>query len=157
MKADKINLALGLVALLLYTTLVSCQNERKMEEKQFNDAIIKNLDIDETIKWIVILPGLGCNGCIQEAEQFMKENVGKNEIIFVLTKISSLKVLQNKIDIKVNDFQNVFIDRENRFAVSTNNSIYPCIIKIKDGYIVSHEFQSPQNSQAFLRLKSEML
>jgi hypothetical protein len=157
MKTDETKLVLGLVTLLLFNILVSCHNERKMEEKQFNDAIIKNLDIDETIKWIVILPGLGCNGCIQEAELFMKENIGKSEIIFVLTKISSLKVLQNKMDIKVNDYQNVFIDRENRFAVSTNNSIYPCIIKMKDGYIVSHEFQSPQNGQAFLRLKSEML
>lgn len=108
-------------------------------------------------QWIVILPGLGCHGCIQEAEAFMREYIGNTEILFVLTKISSLKILQQKTGIKIEKQTNIYIDREDNFSLPSNNSIYPCIIHLKDGKIVEYEFQSPGNGAAFRKLEDVVL
>jgi hypothetical protein len=97
---------------------------------------------------------LGCHGCIQEAEVFMKDNVEKPDILFVLTNISSLKILQQKIGVQIKDYPNVYVDWENAFSIPTDNSIYPCIIRIENRKITAHEFQCPKNGQAFRKLES---
>jgi len=78
-------------------------------------------------------------------------------ILFVLTNISSLKILQQKIGIQIKNCPNVYIDRENIFDVHTDNSFYPCIARIENGKIVEHEFQSPKNGAAFYNLRSLLL
>ena len=147
----------GSVFFVLISIYISCdKNGTKVEIKHLKTAI-EYLDIDDSINWIVILPELGCTGCIREAEMFMKENIENKEIMFVLTKISSLKILQQKININIHDYQNIYIDRENVFNIPTDNTIYPCIVKLKNCTIVSYEFQSPDNSMAFLKLKNHIL
>lgn len=134
----------------------SCNNLKNIEIKFLNSVIENYLEIDNTKKWILILPGVGCTGCIQEAETFVKENVDNNEVIIILTKISSLKILQHKLQININDYSNIYIDKENIFDIPTENSIYPCLVKINNGSVVSYEFQSPGNGKAFHELKSQI-
>ena len=95
------------------------------------------------------MPGLGCNGCIQEAEAFMKTHVTDKRILFVLTNLSSLKILQLKIGIKIDEHDNILVDKNGLFEITTNNRIYPCIIEMKEGKVVSHSFQSPRNEAFF--------
>ncbi|NOY50285.1 MAG: hypothetical protein GXO88_06975 [Chlorobi bacterium] len=109
--------------------------------------------VDSDFKWLVVLPGLGCHGCIQEGEAFMRDHIENQRILFVLTKISSLKILQQKIKIRMEEHPNIYIDRKNVFYFPTDNSIYPCIISMENGEIADHEFQSPKNVDAFWKLK----
>lgn len=125
---------------------VSCKQKIEEVEKKFLTSVIDEIKIDEKYEWIVILPGLGCHGCIQEGEFFMKKNISNTKILFVLTNISSLKILQQKVGIKINDHSNVFVDRNNRFKLPTENAIYPCIIQIKQGEILQYSFQSPKTA-----------
>ncbi len=132
----------------------SCKKSQKEIETDYLSTAIEKLNVSGQVKWVVVLPGLGCHGCIQEAEVFMKDNIEKNDILFVLTNISSLKILQQKIGVRIKDYPNVYVDRENEFNLHTDNSIYPCIIKVENSKIIAHEFQSPQNGQAFRKLDS---
>ncbi|CAD0009618.1 hypothetical protein [Flavobacterium chungangense] len=149
--------------LLFYTILssliafcFSCNKSIQEKEKdQLTDAV-DNIGIKKNIDWIVILPGLGCSGCIQEAEDFLKKNANNKRIFFVLTKIESLKILQQKTGVKIGEHSNIIVDRADQFIVPTDNSIYPCIIKFSDGELLSHEFQSPDNSNAFEKLKARV-
>lgn len=106
--------------------------------------------------WVVILPGLGCNGCIQEGEAFMRDYVDSANIFFILTKVQSLKILQLKIGKTINNRANVYIDQDGFFNIPTKNVVYPCIAQLKDGNIVAHQFQSPANSQAFEWLRTQL-
>lgn len=143
---------LGIVCLVL-SLFVSCKKSIEEIENEHLTQAINQTKIDNNYRWIVVLPGLGCHGCIQEAEAFMSKHIANNEVLFVLTKISSLKILQQKVGFNIEEHTNVFVDRDDVFSVPTDHSIYPCIIKIENGKILAHEFQSPQNGAAFQKLK----
>jgi hypothetical protein len=153
MNAKQYLFLLGITFLTLSLYNSCKKSSKEIEKGYFTDALSK-IDFKDTIKWIVVLPGLGCDGCIQEGEAFMKKYIENKDILFVLTNISSLKILEQKIGIKMKEHQNIYIDRVNGFSISTENSIYPCIIQIKNGKVVSHEFQSPKNGMAFKKLEN---
>lgn len=150
---------ISVYALLLLLVCGMACKEKSVKEKEadYVHEIVNSLPVKKTqYKWLVILPGLGCHGCIQEAEMFMQQNIANSNILFVLTKVESLKILQNKIDIKLNEHPNVYLDKENTIRIPSDNSIYPCIVQLKDGEAVNYQFQAPYNSQAFARLETEV-
>ena len=149
MKMNLKNQLIVLISVLIVLITTSCKNNIKEIETASLTTTIGELKINDHIKWIVVLPGLGCHGCIQEAEAFMRDHIKNTEILFVLTKISSLKILQQKIGVQIRETPNVYIDLENEFDIPSDNRIYPCIIQMKDGKMVEHEFQSPQNGACF--------
>ena len=134
----------------------SCHKSAKEIETDYVKNFIETLPINNDIKWIVIQPGLGCPGCIQEGEQFMKKNVSNKSIYFVLTKIVSLKILSYKVGIDIKKCNNVYADVDNLFILPSNDNIYPCIVKIDNKKIINLEFQNPDNSTAFDNLNSEL-
>lgn len=146
------NYICGILIIIGAVFMVSCKGGSEKVEKDFLTNTLEQLKIDQAYEWVVILPGLGCHGCIQEGEFFMKKNISNTKILFVLTNISSLKILQQKIGIKINDHHNIFVDRDNRFKLPTENAIYPCIIQVKNGEILQYAFQSP-NTAAFHNMK----
>jgi len=133
---------------------LSCQKSDEQIESEFLSNAVDQFKIDNNIHWVVVLPGLGCHGCIQVAEAFMRDHIKNTKIIFILTNISSLKILQQKTGFKIEDHSNIIVDRENIFKVPTKNGIYPCIIQLDDGKIINFEFQSPQNGNAFEKLNA---
>lgn len=146
----KMKSILGLI-ILLFT--ISCGDNPSKKEKEFLNKNIENLGtLSNSYKWIIILPGVGCHGCIQDGEFFMKKNIHRNDILFIITKVSSIKILQQKTGIELKKQQNIFIDKKNVFDIPSENSIYPCVIKIEKGKIIDYAFQKPQ-SDAFQLLK----
>lgn len=146
-----------LVISFILSTIYSCNKSEKEIETEYLSNAVEQAWVDSDYRWIVVLPGLGCHGCIQEGEAFMRDHIENKEILFVLTKISSLKILQHKTGVDIAMHSNIYVDREDVFYVPTNNSIYPCIIRIKDGDVTEHEFQSPGNGAAFRKLESRIL
>jgi len=82
---------------ILLFSLTACQQDKEKKERDFFDNAIIEANIETNYQWIVVLSGLGCQGCIQEAEAFMREYVTNERILFVLTELSSLKIFQQKI------------------------------------------------------------
>lgn len=145
------------IALLISVILLaSCKENAASSERESLASALDALKIDTQLyDWIVVLPGLGCHGCIQDGEYFMQQNVENPKIFYVLTNLSSLKIFQQKTGITIKDHPNIFVDRENLFVVPTNNSIYPCVIQLREGEIAEHTFQSPQ-TVIFQQLKRHL-
>lgn len=139
---------------LSFFFMFSCKNASDTKEFMFLSNSIEQISVSKDFEWLVILPGTGCHGCIQEGEYFMKQNIDDKKILFVLTKTSSLKILQQKIEVKLSEHSNVYIDRENIFDIPTKNAIYPCLVKLENGRIAKIEFQSPDNA-AFHNMKKK--
>ena len=131
---------------LLMILLTGCQQNQGKKEIEIYSKAIEEIKVDSQYQWIVVLPGLGCNGCIQEAEVFMKNNIDDERILFVLTKISSLKILQQKTGVRIDEHTNIHVDRDDLFNITTNNAIYPCVIQLRNGKIFTHSYQKPSNA-----------
>ena len=148
------NRHLIVLVFLIALGISSCKKSEKEIESEWLKGAVEQAWVDSDYQWIVVLPGLGCHGCIQEAEVFMRDNIENKQVLFVLTKISSLKILQHKTGIDIATHSNILVDREDIFFVPTKNSIYPCIISLGNGYVKNHESQSPHNGQAFRKLET---
>lgn len=149
----KIRTVFYLFIFLLYLT--ACGNSTEEIEKNHLSKSIAQIEVGDQYKWLVILPGVGCHGCIQDAEYFMKKNVANKKILFVLTNVSSLKILQQKTEIRIDEHSNIFIDQEGLFRIPTDNAIYPCVVELNNGSIQKHMFQSPQTA-AFFQLQQHL-
>jgi len=136
--------------------LFSCKMSEMDIEREHIRAMLENENISKKAKWIVILPGLGCHGCIKEGEMFLVEQINNDEIFIVLTNIESLKILQHKLGIQVDKHNNIYVDRDDQFRFTTGNNIYPCVVYLNDGRYESHEFQAPRNN-AFHKLSTIIL
>lgn len=149
-----------LICLTLVSVFLTCTscNELKspnVEERYIHD-FLRKITLPSGTEWVIILPGLGCHGCIQEGEAFMKDNINKKGVFFVLTSVESLKMLQRKINIDIKKQKNVYVDIDNMFQMPSNNRIYPCIVRLDGGEVQECQFQSPKNSQAFHSLESRL-
>jgi hypothetical protein len=141
---------------VIFLFAISCNN--KSPEKTELDILthaIEQIQADGQYQWVVILPGMGCHGCIQEGEFFMKDYITNRQILFVLTKTSSLKILQQKTEVRISEHPNIYVDKDNLFDIPTENKIYPCVVYLKEEKIIKHSFQSPGNP-AIYQLEEEL-
>ncbi|WP_028298152.1 hypothetical protein [Olivibacter sitiensis] len=145
---------LFLYSLVLFAVVISCRQKTENDvEKDYLISLVEKFPPPAGTEWFILLPGMGCHGCIQEAEAFMKDFVDKKNMYFVLTRVESLKILEHKIGAKVSGQSNVRADIENEIKIPTPNIVYPCIVKIKDGRYQEHAFQSPNSPSAFNNLR----
>ena len=145
------------VFVVIVLAVGSCKKSAQDTETDNLTASITKIQVDKQVKWIVVLPSLGCHGCIQEGEAFVKKYIQNKSIFFVLTRISSLKILQQKIGVQLKGCPNVHVDYDDVFNVHTDNNVYPCIVQLENGKVIEHEFQSPKNGAAFYNLRSKII
>lgn len=135
-----------IIIIAILAIFVSCKDSTEKIEMEFLTRTFDSSSIQlRNYKWIIILPGIGCHGCVQEGELFMKRNIDKHNVLYILTRLSSIKILQQKIGINLKECSNIYIDRDDMFFIPTENAIYPCVIKLENGKIISHIFQNPRN------------
>lgn len=143
---------ISITSLFLFLLFISCKEKTEEIEKNFLSKSLEQIDIPMNYQWIVIIPGAGCHGCIQEGELFMKRNIENQNILYILTKTSSVKILQQKTGIHLSEYSNVYLDTKKQFDIPTDNAIYPCIVELKNGKVLSHTFQSPETN-AFRQIR----
>lgn len=100
----------------------------------YADTVVKTLEEKKVnltnYSHIVVIPELGCGGCISEAENFFRENKEQN-ILFIFTKISSMKEIRLRLG-KMIEQKNVLIDSEQLYASKDElMNVYPIIIDIR--------------------------
>lgn len=125
-----------------FLLLVSCGSED--QAKSYLQEKLGNVSDINSYNYVVILPSLGCQGCISTVEEFIKNNINRTDVLFILTRMESLKMLQNKIGIEVNKHPNVWIDLENEFLITSDNSIYPIVLDLENSMIQSLYYISPK-------------
>ncbi|MDR0742784.1 MAG: hypothetical protein LBF05_00280 [Tannerella sp.] len=75
MKGVTISILIGCI-----TVFASCRKSPEKIERDFLSSAIERIDTGHGCQWIVVLPGLGCHGCIQEAEVFMQQHITDRRI-----------------------------------------------------------------------------
>jgi len=145
MKADRFHIIQLLVFSLL---LFACSSEESRKEQYLKDLVLEfSTSLDECHENIIVLPGSGCSGCITVGEDFLKNNHSEAGNYFILTNVTSLKILNHKLGLDVRTLPNVYIDRENKFSNSTD-LIYPAVIQrdCESGKIKSIAYQTTENN-----------
>lgn len=83
-------------------------------------------------KNILVIPGVGCTGCISEAQYFFYENKDSKDHIFIFTGINDLKMFKLEVPDSLHAATNVIVDKDNELMDLGYNSIYPGYIRIND-------------------------
>lgn len=139
----------------------SCISHQNNEMKSIiNEFHNKKINFNENIKYFIILPEVGCGGCISEGTDFIKRNIEKfnctnKEIKVVFTSIVSKKILLRTLGIDSFDNYCFEIDESNVYRINNPKSIYPLILYLNKGKIINIEFQYPDNSNAFSILENK--
>jgi hypothetical protein len=111
----------------------------------------------DTVRAYVIIPGTGCPGCISSGESllmtFLKD---KLPVRFLLTSLTSYKILKLKLGDSIVNNYNVFVDRENAVIrkVDPGKQAYPLIVynDQRDDKLVNFEYVEPGNPDAIAHL-----
>lgn len=116
------------------------------EEKEYAENVVATLrknDVNLTeYSHVVVIPNVGCGGCISEAEHFFRENK-EQDILFVFTKISSVKSLRLRLGDMINQ-KNVLIDSKSLYASQKEEiNVYPVIIDIRNENKYTWHFLEP--------------
>lgn len=112
------------------------------------DALENWLDShDNNYSYCVIIPGAGCEGCILGTEFFVKRYYGRSDILFIFTRIETLKLLKHKLGQETVNSDNVIFDVDNEFETvkQGTNNIYPTVCKIKEDKVEKIIYVTPEN------------
>ena len=138
----------SLFLMVFILLLASCAKEDAVTREVIAQYAKENIVFDPELEVCIVLPEVGCGGCIAGGVYFFQENKKKfakeqhnNRIVF--TAIQSKKMLYRMLEVQSLDEYNSVVDWENKFLVDGNNAIYPLILHLKQGKIVKAEYQTP--------------
>ncbi len=120
--------------LFFLVVLISC-SEDYTKDKVFLDTLSK--DFLDNKKQILIIPAHGCPGCRNQTLDFMKQNIGNQEIGFVLTTRKSLKdirlmLMSKEIDLWDKKFAPLFLDKEGQAYKAGIMDIFPILYHLEN-------------------------
>lgn len=95
---------------------------------------------DKTKK-VLVIPGVGCTGCISEAQYFFYENKHSEDHIFIFTAINDFKMFKLEVPEILHNAENVIVDKENELMDLGYNSIYPGYLRINNNRLEFEIFQ----------------
>jgi hypothetical protein len=96
-----------------------------LSASSFENFLKENDKIPEEFERILIIPGVGCQGCITGAQRYFYEHHNDSSILYVFTGITDIKMFKNEIDQTYLNNNNVIVDIDNNMAVIGFHSIYP--------------------------------
>ena len=108
--------------------------------------------------YLMIIPRIGCMGCISAAEQFMLEAYRpyRDQLNILLSDISSYKTARVRFGSAFMDAANVFVDRESVFNEGEFESTYPLILKLDKREVIEVNLVSPENALALENFKNAL-
>lgn len=125
-----------LVYLLSIILLIS--NCKRNEEHRYKTYGLENFKAikDKKECKIYVIPNSGCSSCISSAESYAVENSNSDSIIFVFTRITSLKLFKNRFKESFYKKANIVLDTTNLFVFpNPDEEIYPMFFnKYKDSF-----------------------
>lgn len=142
---------LNFFILLLFFFLLACARE-----KDIYLAILSKIEENDqksitSYANVIILPELGCEGCISDVEDFLiSYSQDLENTFFILTRIKSLKLLKLRIGEDVLNQSHVYLDMNNLFEDNEIHSIYPIRLELNNqGEIEEILAKDPTNTNFF--------
>lgn len=150
-----------IVFLVLLIILNSCVNKDESLQHVVDCYQKKNISFNEELEVCLVLPEVGCGGCIASGVFFFKENKeaflnGQKKYLIIFTAIKSKKMLFRSLGVSSLEPYNCILDENNDYLVEGNNSIYPLVLYLKKGSIYKVEYQSPDSGDVFGKLKIKL-
>lgn len=142
-----------LVILIFLTSIISwlmLSCESKDQSKVFYEQKLNQIENLSSFQYVIILPSLGCQGCISGVEEYLKNNIERTNVLFILTSLESLKLLQNKIGFDLKNRVNVLIDLDNDFLLTSDSSIYPIVLSMQNSKIETLHYISPDTGKSIV-------
>ena len=142
----------------LFISCINSDNETKNVQIYYD---LKGITFDRNLRTCLVLPEVGCGGCIDGAVYFLNENkefYRKEQYrnMFILTAITSPKMTLRTLNESSLDQYYCVWDSTNRYLVKGNNSIYPLILYLNEGKIVKARYQSPFTEDVFGTLEKDI-
>ena len=143
--------------LLLILLCSACNNQAKTV-KQISETYEKRGAIfDNEVENCIVLPEIGCGGCIAGGEFFVKYNKEKfspkqKKNLVVFTAINSKKLLLRNMEMNNFDEINCIVDTLDLYLPDGSNRIYPLILKLRNGRIIEATYQSPDSDKDYFSL-----
>lgn len=97
----------------------------------------------------VVIPNQGCEGCISEVESYVQTHAPLNtrNVVYIFTRIQSLKVLRFKLGYETLKLPNIKLDTANRIPFpDPEKLIYPMFVYTKNNKDFKIDYQSPQSN-----------
>lgn len=82
---------------------------------------------------MVVIPNVGCGGCITRGEGYFVEHVGDPNYLFIFTMIPDIKLFKQSYIWQYAEQANVIIDSGNMMPAMGFYSDRPCFIEPSDG------------------------
>lgn len=145
------NFRITFISIVVFSLAIGCSRPHKEIERQFFEGLEK-IDQPEFSEreFIVIIPRIGCLGCISSVEQFLMDRAlsDKHRLGFLLIDIISLKTAAIRFGQEVIYAESVLLDTEGAFDFGENMSLYPAILRLQNGRVMSVDYVSPDNPEA---------
>lgn len=145
------NLFKSILWVIVGTLLIACSSID--DNTRIAQLHFKNYGIafDPDLKYCIVLPEVGCEGCIAAGVSFFKDNKDaflkeQSTNMVVFTAVNSKKMLHRTLGLTSLDRFNCILDLDNRYLIQGNNSIYPLILYLEKGEITKAAYQSPFSS-----------
>jgi hypothetical protein len=93
----------------------------------------------------IIIPNQGCEGCISQAEAYVKKNItAQDNIRYIFTRIQSTKLLKIKLGADIMSSNKVLLDTANIIEYpDKKKEIYPMTVTLSNHKISHVSYQSP--------------
>lgn len=140
-------------SLLLLLIFLSCDDSKKETVKAIKE-LVPEVHF-EGRNYFVIIPDIGCSGCILEATSFLMENIDQEGLYFIWTKVGSKKELKFRLGEYYERSDKVILDFENTFLKTEFDDNYPLILYFDDEKLVEKSNVKPGDLSAFRRLSIE--
>lgn len=121
----------------------------------------KKVTFDKALKRCLILPEVGCSGCIAAGIYVFKENdkyfySTQRENMVIFTSIHSKKMLFRTLELSSLDDYYCCLDTTDIYLTEGNNSIYPLVLYLKEGEIIRAGYQSPESGDILENFEKEL-
>lgn len=136
--------------LISYVLLIVVVQGCYKKSNLISDTIAKEWPDLNTQNPVLIIPGSGCEGCLDNATYFAATQLDSLSFSVVFTRVQSLKILKFKIGDNMYRHPNVKVDTFNRVPLKDTN--YPIILYPKENKMV---LVSPENPNSLTELRGK--
>lgn len=138
------NMKFLIIASLLVTSLIACKQKPPVENKngvlqksEFNTFLASHHTSAENYAKIIVIPGVGCTGCISEAQLEYHKNYKDTKTLYIFTAIGDLKLFKNTLPQDAQNFKNAVIDEQGTLLALGFKSVYPCELTLSQADTLS--------------------
>ncbi|MFQ3214444.1 MAG: hypothetical protein ACI9C9_001983 [Marivirga sp.] len=143
------------VVIIFFLFSISCSSRVSSYQKIVNSLASSEIFNLENYSNVLILPGLGCDGCISDVENFIIERHNYlSSTLIILTRIESVKLLRLRLGKELLNKKYVIIDENSLFDTPELQTIYPVrLILNEDGHVLEVIEKTPETHDFFSALK----